>query len=95
MSADRNASGESSQVRALTNITTIGKLLNLRAFQDEACLTDFHNSVFSQGAKMCRLFMKFRALFGTPKQTLKNTQPISTKCQDLLNLYERHAVDTF
>ncbi len=57
---------------------------------------DFHNTVFSQGAKMCRFFMKFRALLGTPKQIMchnsKSAQPISTKFQDLLNLYERHGV---
>ncbi len=39
------------------------------------------------------------ALFGTPKQIMchnsKNAQPISTQFQGLLNLYERHAVDTF
>ncbi len=60
---------------------------------------DFYNSVFSQGAKMCRFFMKFRTLFGTPKQIMrhnyKNAQQISTKFQGLFNLYERHAVDTF
>ncbi len=37
--------------------------------------------------------MKFRALFGTPKQIMchnsKNAQPISTKFQGLLNLYEK------
>ncbi len=41
--------------------------------------------------------MKFRALFGTPKQIMchnsKNAQPFSTKFQGLLNLFERHAVD--
>ncbi len=56
---------------------------------------DFHNS----GAKMCRFFTKFRALFGTPKQIMchnsKNAQPISTKFQGLLNLYEIHAWNTF
>ncbi len=62
-------------------------------------MIDFHNSFFSQSAKMCQFFMKFRALFGTPKLIMchnsKNAQQISTKFQGLLNLYERHAVDTF
>ncbi len=73
---------------------------NYRQITSFACLTRVSLfGVFSQGAKMCRFFMKFSALFGTPKQTMchnsKNTQPISTKFQGLLNLYERHAVDTF
>ncbi len=50
-------------------------------------------------AKMRQFFMKFGALSGTPKQIMchnsKNARPISTKFQGLLNLYERHAVDTF
>ncbi len=62
-------------------------------------MIDFRNSVFSQAAKMCRFFVKFRALFRTPKQIMchnsKNAQQISTEFQGLLNLYERHAVDTF
>ncbi len=62
-------------------------------------MIDLHNSVFSQGAKMCRFFVKFRALIRTPKQIMchnsKNAQQISTDISSLLNLYERHAVDTF
>ncbi len=78
---------------------TIVKIQALHVKQDKACLIDFHNSVFSQGAKMWRFFIKFRALCGTPKQIIchnsKNAQPISTKFQGLPNLYERHAEDTF
>ncbi len=60
-------------------------------------MIDFYDSVFTQGAKMCRFFVKFRALFSTLKQIMchnsKNAQPISTKFQPLLNLYERQAWD--
>ncbi len=64
------------------------------AEQDEACVIDFHDSVFTQGAKRWPFFMKFRALFSTPKQIVchesKNAQPISTEFQGLRNLYEKH-----
>ncbi len=62
--------------------------------QDKVSLIGINKTFLSQGAKIYRFKMKFRALFSTPKQILchssKNTQPISTKFQGLLNVHERH-----
>ncbi len=48
---------------------------------------------------MCRTFMTFCALFSITKQTVshnsKNAQPMKTKFQGLLNLYETHVWNTF
>ncbi len=70
-----------------------------------ACLTGlnkfdwFLQYHFLTRSKNVPIFMKLRALFSTLKQIMchnsNNTQPISTKFQNLFNLYGRHVWNTF
>ncbi len=66
VSADRIASGRSSQDTAFIKIKTIDKIQALYVIW-YVCIYIYIWLIFSQGAKMCLVFMKFCALFSTPK----------------------------